>query len=105
MVGRKRGAIPATLARGRDRFEAWRRTCHVEARIPEKLWSQADAGAVRIDVPQQLYLLHFVIIACSIRSPANDDLVTGFSPLIASVNGHLAYLADAIHHDYPVRRE
>jgi hypothetical protein len=25
MVGRKRGEIPGSLARGRDRFEAWRR--------------------------------------------------------------------------------
>ena len=41
MVGRTRGTIPAPLARGRDRFEAWRRTCQVGTRIPEKLWSLA----------------------------------------------------------------
>ena len=41
MVGRKRGTIPAALARGRDRFEGWRRTCQVGTRIPEKLWSLA----------------------------------------------------------------
>ena len=60
MVGRKRGAIPAALARGRDRFEAWRRSCHVGTRIPEKLWSLAvslaevhglsrTASALRLD--------------------------------------------------------
>ncbi|MDA1229817.1 MAG: hypothetical protein O2856_03495 [Planctomycetota bacterium] len=41
MVGRKRGDIPKSLARGRDRFEAWRRSRKIGARIPEKLWSLA----------------------------------------------------------------
>ncbi|APZ91558.1 hypothetical protein [Fuerstiella marisgermanici] len=41
MVGRKRGDISKALARGRDRFEAWRRTRKVGARIPVKLWSLA----------------------------------------------------------------
>ena len=41
MVGRKRGDIPKSLACGRDRFEAWRRTRKFGARIPEKLWSLA----------------------------------------------------------------
>jgi hypothetical protein len=41
MVGRKRGDIPKALARGRDRFEAWRRTRKVGARIPDQLWSLA----------------------------------------------------------------
>ena len=41
MAGRKRGDVPASLARGRDRFEAWRRTRQVGARIPDKLWSLA----------------------------------------------------------------
>lgn len=41
MAGRMRGEIPGSLARGRDRFEAWRRTRKVGARIPDKLWSLA----------------------------------------------------------------
>ena len=41
MVGRKRRDIPTPLARGRDRFEVWRRTRKVGARIPNKLWSLA----------------------------------------------------------------
>jgi hypothetical protein len=41
MVGRKRGDIPKSLARGRERFEAWRRSRKFGARIPEKLWSLA----------------------------------------------------------------
>jgi len=41
MVGRKRRDIPTPLARGRDRFEVWRRTRKVGARIPDKLWSLA----------------------------------------------------------------
>ncbi len=41
MVGRKRSDIPKALARGRDRFEAWRRSRKFGARIPDKLWSLA----------------------------------------------------------------
>ena len=41
MAGRKCGEIGGALARGRDRFEAWRRSRQVGARIPEKLWSLA----------------------------------------------------------------
>lgn len=60
MVGRKRGDNPGALARGRQRFEAWRRSRKVGARIPEKLWSLAvtlaethglsrTASALRLD--------------------------------------------------------
>ena len=41
MVGRKRGEVSKALARGRDRFEAWRRTRKFGARIPDRLWSLA----------------------------------------------------------------
>ena len=34
MVGRKRGDIPKSLVRGRERFEVWRRSRKVGARIP-----------------------------------------------------------------------
>ena len=60
MAGRRRGEIPVSLARGRDRFEAWRRTREVGARIPERLWTLAvelarehglsrTAGALKLD--------------------------------------------------------
>ena len=41
MVGRRHRDIPAPLARGRDRFEVWRRTRQVGTRIPDELWSLA----------------------------------------------------------------
>ena len=41
MLGRKRVDIPESLARGRERFEAWRRSRKVGARIPDQLWSLA----------------------------------------------------------------
>jgi hypothetical protein len=41
MSGRKHHDIPTSLARGRVRFEAWRRTRAVGARIPERLWTLA----------------------------------------------------------------
>jgi hypothetical protein len=60
MAGRKRGEIPVLLARGRERFEAWRRTREVGARIPAQLWTLAvelarehglsrTAGALKLD--------------------------------------------------------
>lgn len=60
MAGRKRGEIPVSLACGRDRFETWRRTREVGARIPERLWTLAvelarehglsrTAGALKLD--------------------------------------------------------
>jgi hypothetical protein len=41
MVGRRHCDIPAPLARGRDRFEMWRRSRQVGTRIPDELWSLA----------------------------------------------------------------
>lgn len=41
MVGRKGLGVPTPLARGRARFEDWRRTRKAGARIPDKLWSLA----------------------------------------------------------------
>jgi hypothetical protein len=41
MVGQKRGGIPESLVRGRDRFEAWRGARIVGARIPNQLWTLA----------------------------------------------------------------
>lgn len=46
MVGRKRRELPASLARGRDRFEAWRGARAVRTRIPEQLWKLAVKLAV-----------------------------------------------------------
>ena len=41
MVGRQRGDISGSLARGRDRFEGWRRDRKIGARIPDQLWGLA----------------------------------------------------------------
>ena len=60
MSQRKHHDIPTPLARGRARFEAWRRTRAVGARIPERLWTLAvkladthglnrTASALRLD--------------------------------------------------------
>lgn len=60
MAGRKRGEISGSLARGRDRFEAWRRTRMEGERIPDQLWTLAvklaatyglsrTAGALKLD--------------------------------------------------------
>jgi hypothetical protein len=60
MSRRKHHDIPTPLARGRARFEAWRRTRAVGARIPERLWTLAvkladahglnrTASALRLD--------------------------------------------------------
>jgi hypothetical protein len=41
MTGQNRHEIPTPLSRGRDRFEAWRRTRKLGTRIPERLWKLA----------------------------------------------------------------
>lgn len=41
MNRRKQSDIPGALARGRVRFEAWRRTRAVGTRIPDRLWTLA----------------------------------------------------------------
>ena len=41
MSGRKRRDIPKPLARGRERFQAWRRARKARTRIPDRLWSLA----------------------------------------------------------------
>ena len=46
MVGRKRRDVPASLARGRDRFDAWRQVRKVRTRIPDELWDLAVKLAV-----------------------------------------------------------
>ena len=60
MVGRRRLGISESLACGRGRFEAWRRSRTVGDRIPDQLWSLAvklaavhglsrTAAALRVD--------------------------------------------------------
>ena len=60
MRGRKHHDIPTPLARGRARFESWRRARAVGTRIPERLWTLAvklakayglnrTASALRLD--------------------------------------------------------
>lgn len=41
MANRNQREIPVELARGRDRFAGWRRTCKPRSRIPEPLWELA----------------------------------------------------------------
>lgn len=41
MAGRMRGRIPSSLARGRDRFDSWRRGQTPRTRIPDRLWTLA----------------------------------------------------------------
>ena len=41
MAGGNQREVPAELARGRDRFAAWRRTRKPRSRIPQRLWELA----------------------------------------------------------------
>ena len=41
MGGRKRGDVPADLAKARERFAAWRRRKQPRSRIPQALWKLA----------------------------------------------------------------
>ena len=52
MNDRRRGAVPARLARAQERFAKWRRTRRVGTRIPESLWASATKLAGRYGVSQ-----------------------------------------------------
>ena len=45
MKNRLKSNLPAKLARGRERFEKWRRAHKPRARFPEHLWSAAASLA------------------------------------------------------------
>lgn len=90
MSRRKQHDIPASLARGRARFEAWRRARAAGTRIPERLWTLAvklagahglsrTASALRLDY---YGLKRRVASSNSDRRPSTPAFVE-FSPVPA----------------------
>lgn len=102
MNGRKHREIPTPLARGRVRFEAWRRTRDVGARIPERLWTLAvkladahglsrTASALRLDY---YTLKRRVKSTSSAAHPATPAFVELSSPPLAAPRECVIEFAD-----------
>jgi hypothetical protein len=72
MVGRKRRDVPASLARGRDRFEAWRRVRKVRTRIPDQLWNLAVKLAVAYGLNRAASVLKLDYYSLKKRVEAKD---------------------------------
>lgn len=52
MKGQKRGSLSPALTRGRDRFQAWRRSREAGTRIPDRLWKLAVKLAAKHGISQ-----------------------------------------------------
>ena len=75
MVGRKRREIPASLARGRDRFEAWRVARDARTRIPDQLWRLAVKLAVAHGLNRTARALKLDYYSLKRRVEAKSDAV------------------------------
>ncbi|MFT5324956.1 MAG: hypothetical protein ACI8P0_002822, partial [Planctomycetaceae bacterium] len=76
MAGRRHREIPAPLARGRDRFEVWRRTRQVGTRIPDELWSLAVKLADHHGISRTASVLGLDYYSLKKRVAAGNSSVT-----------------------------
>ena len=86
MPARKVRGIPTPLARGRDRFRAWRRTRSRGTRIPEQLWKLAAKLAEAHGLARTASVLKLDYYALKKRveatgSMSDDDTVATFVEL------------------------
>jgi len=80
MVGRKRRDVPRPLARGRDRFEAWRGVRKVKARIPDQLWTVAVKLAVAHGLNRTATALKLDYYSLKKRVEARNAAATSATP-------------------------
>ncbi|MFT5328726.1 MAG: hypothetical protein ACI8P0_006641, partial [Planctomycetaceae bacterium] len=76
MAGRRHREIPAPLARGRDRFEVWRRTRQAGTRIPDELWSLAVKLADHHGISRTASVLGLDYYSLKKRVAAGNSSVT-----------------------------
>ena len=76
MGARERGTLPSDLARGRDRFQAWREQRTGRGRIPHALWALAVRLAKRHGVSRTAAVLGLDYDSLKRRAEA----VTGEAP-------------------------
>jgi len=100
MVGRQCGEIPAELARGRDRFDAWRRRRKAGARIPETLWTLAVKLAEAHGVSRTASTLRLDYHSLKNRVESQASGVTSASGS-APVSGAFVELSSPLPGDFP----
>jgi len=86
MVGRKRGDVPRSLARGRDRFEAWRRVRKVRTRIPGQLWDLAVKLAVAHGLNRTASVLKLDYYSLKKRVAARSAAATSATPAFVELS-------------------
>ena len=72
MGSRRRGDVPAELARARDRFVAWRREKRPGSRIPQQLWKLA----ARLAAKHGLHSTASVLTNCSLAGRTQSTFPT-----------------------------
>ncbi len=80
MVGRKRRDVPASLARGRDRFDAWRQVRKVRTRIPDELWNLAVKLAIAHGVDRTASVLKLDYYSLKKRVEVRSVAATSATP-------------------------
>jgi len=80
MVGRKRRDVPQPLARGRDRFDGWRRVRKVKTRIPDQLWNLAVKLAVAHGLHRTATVLKLDYYSLKRRVEARNAAATSETP-------------------------
>ena len=86
MVGRKRREIPASLARGRDRFEAWRGARRSRTRIPDRLWNLAVKLAVAHGLHRTASVLKLDYYSLKKRVEAKNAVASSTTPAFVELS-------------------
>ena len=86
MVGRKRRDVPRPLARGRDRFDAWRRVRKVRTRIPGQLWNLAVKLAVAHGLNRTASVLKLDYYSLKKRVEAKDAATSSTASAFVEVS-------------------
>ena len=86
MVGRKARNIPASLARGRDRFENWRGSRKVRSRIPNQLWDLAVKLAVAYGLNRAASVLKLDYYSLKKRVEAKDAATSSVASAFVEVS-------------------
>lgn len=106
MTHRSKSNLPAPLARGRERFEKWRRKQKTRTRLPAPLWSAAVKLAQRHGVNRTARALHLSTSGLKKRMASTIDdapVLAGDPPaFIQLLSSELTAVAEcAIECQYP----
>ena len=76
MAKQNQQALPADLAKARDRLTAWRQTKEPSSRIPEALWKRAVELAAKYGVHRTARTLRIDYYSLKKRSPRGGGIAS-----------------------------